>query len=516
MSVNVWVVGEPSAPGSYTGRQYDGDGNAGSTLSWGNTLYACDLDSSGRLYVAGARITGIYSHRVYDASLATVWQADHGAELRAIAARSDGGAFVGGFGPSSANHFRKYNNDGTVDWSKSLSPLITGVACDGSDYGYAVRETTTTALHKYNVSGTEQWSKSHGANLYCVAVDASGNVYIGGGVSSSVTTRKYNSGGTQQWTANHGAIVRGIAVDASGNVYTTGNTSSSITTRKYNSSGTQQWTADHGGTCYGIDVDASGNVYVVGNGSLKKYDSSGTEQWSKTHNGALYGVAVFETLGGLPPGLPIPLGLGVPQSVVSHTIGGLALPLGLGAVTASAPPLPPDLAALGDPVAIYRLYLSGNTLLELPLASFQCRRRAGAQSWIDVEIPQWIAALWADIAARADFKLALYAGALVGGAETIGSFLEAIVTERRYERDLMGGSIRLTGRLTETATTPATHALRGIVRSGRDGGKRFARAAIDFLVRPGDTVTDGAASWVVDSVSHFVGRGDAYMDVTEA
>ncbi len=139
-----------------------------------------------------------------------------------------------------------------------------------------------------------------------VAVDGSGNIYLTGEFSGTVTLggqtitsegddifiAKYNASGTVLWL-RRGATGfdygLGIAVDGSGNVYVVGNFEgtanfntpsasgsnqlvsagfSDIFIAKYNTSGALQWLRRGGGTSfddgYGIAVDGNGNVYVVG------------------------------------------------------------------------------------------------------------------------------------------------------------------------------------------------------------------------------------------------------------
>ncbi|HTL81754.1 MAG TPA: T9SS type A sorting domain-containing protein [Bacteroidia bacterium] len=178
---------------------------------------------------------------------------------------------------------------------------------------------------KYNSAGSQQWATRFDGSAagfdesYDIMADASGNVYVTGGTTTTTTgnnyiTIKYNSAGVQQWAtvySNNNANTEcayAMAMDGSGNVYVTGTSFGSaandndIATIKYNNSGVQQWVMRHNGAGSNFDaaadiaLDASGNVYVCGydRGALSvtdydavliKYNNGGIQQWVKTYNG---------------------------------------------------------------------------------------------------------------------------------------------------------------------------------------------------------------------------------------
>jgi uncharacterized delta-60 repeat protein len=181
-----------------------------------------------------------------------------------------------------------------------------------------------TASNKLQAQVIQEWVARYNGpgnsfdEANSIAVDGSGNVYVTGPSSSSVTassedyaTIKYNPSGVQQWVARYNGPgnsydrAYSIAVDGSGNVFVTGSSSGSGTsddyaTIKYNSSGESAWLArfnglgNSGDYAYSIALDGSGNVYVTGYSSGSgtsddyatiKYNSSGVQQWLARYNG---------------------------------------------------------------------------------------------------------------------------------------------------------------------------------------------------------------------------------------
>ncbi len=152
-----------------------------------------------------------------------------------------------------------------------------------------------------------QWSSQGGSTAgdlgHDVAVDASGNVFITGYFSGTVSfgsislnsaggndifVAKYSSTGSPVWANRAGStgspeLGRSVSLDGSGNVYVTGYFQSNasfgttsmtsagaedIFVAKYNNGGTFQWAMKAGGTAtdrgWGLVTDNSGNSYVTG------------------------------------------------------------------------------------------------------------------------------------------------------------------------------------------------------------------------------------------------------------
>jgi hypothetical protein len=328
---NVYVIGEYQgtatfAPGttltSASGTRdafvakYDTSGTVQWAKSIGGTStdtgYGISTDSSGNVYVIGTYVgTLTIGSTTLDGT-------------------GNGDVFVA-----------KYDTSGTDQWARSIGGT-------GPDYGYGIAtdssgnvfvtgryrggtitfapDTTLTNagpytddafVAKYDTSGTVQWARGFGGgdydNGYGIATDSSGNVYVTGGFTGSVTigpgttltgseffenafVAKYDTSGTAQWAKGitgqfTNARGYGITTDSDGNVYVTGyyyptatfapgTTLTSVGSydpfvAKYDTSGTVQWATSIDGTGsdngYGIATDSGGNVYVVGdytNGSI--------------------------------------------------------------------------------------------------------------------------------------------------------------------------------------------------------------------------------------------------------
>lgn len=261
-------------------------------------------------------------------------------------------------------------NAQTFSWAKSSTSISsdngTSVSADlsGNVYitGYflssSISFSTTTLnnlgynniyLTKYNSTGNVLWAKSAGGTgddqSYSVAADASGNVYIAGYFTSSVTAfgsytlsnsgnqdiflAKYDSNGNALWAKKAGGTGydygNSICVDGTGNVFLTGsfnsttisfgaitftNTgASNIFLTKYDSNGNVLWAKNavgsSGGIGHGVSCDPTGNIFLTGgyggpnitfgtytltgannpNVFLTKYDTNGNVIWAKRAGG---------------------------------------------------------------------------------------------------------------------------------------------------------------------------------------------------------------------------------------
>lgn len=526
----------------------------------------------GRLAVVGGADGSGVTLRVYDDDGTEQWTANHGATLRAVAIDSQGNVIVGGEEGTGSYTVRKYDPEGTVLWSYDHGEPVYCVAVDASDHvlmgGYYgnVRRLSSDGA-------TSLWTEDHGATVYGIAAYSDGGVVLTGKSGyGSKTTRRYSSAGSLSWSYAHGATTYAICTNNQG-IFTAGEKYGGATNRYLTSSGTlggtyalgentycvssadannpnsayllcggypdssnrslsryfysgasTSWYANHGATVYGIAPDNDGNVFIAGAAgtdgyTLRKYNSAGTLDtgWNKTHDAALAGVAwsawTPETIT-TPPGLPLQVALGLPGPFAWTGAPPLGMAWALAAPT-SVGALPPDGRLTPLPV-LYRGFLSGTTDVEFPVISLQCTRRRGQSTWLVVEVmytPERAAA----IAARAGGQLIIYAGLRTAlGQELLGEFARAWLTETEATQEPGAGRLILTGRLVPTPFTAQTRTLLKVTqRQVVDGRHEVRCCAVDPLLRPNDTVVDGAESWVAGTIHYRISAREAFMQVTE-
>ncbi|SDF71433.1 Por secretion system C-terminal sorting domain-containing protein [Dyadobacter soli] len=282
--------------------------------------YGVATDGAGNVYISG----------YWDGTI----DLDPGAGTSIQQSLNGNGAFIVKLSPS-----------GNLIWQKTFSPGITsyGLHADGAGNVYSVGyffntvdfnpSPTVTAnltsagggdpyILKLNANGDYVWAQRMGGTgteySHDVDVDASGNVYVAGYLSSPSSSfpglpnvasaggtdgfvAKLNSAGTFQWVKTLGGPnndnINGIDVDASGNVYASGNVGGAATGMgnipdagaavvKLNGvNGNTVWATGTPGSSRGVEADPSGNVYITGNlntsGNLVKLNSAGAVQWTK-------------------------------------------------------------------------------------------------------------------------------------------------------------------------------------------------------------------------------------------
>ena len=306
------------------------------------------VDSSGNLYVCGQSDSSGFVVK-YNSSGTVQWKRSFSSSstdyAKGLVLDSSGNVYITGYSNSGGQggvetYIIKYNNSGTVQWSRyfGINGEDTGnaIAIDSSDNIYIVGTniisgtgTREMSLAKFNSSGTLVWEReltSTGNNTYGVslAVDSSDNPVITGYTNAlgqggtDIIIAKYNSSGTIQWQKSFGGSnneeAKGMAIDSSDNIYVGGFTQSEgagaqdALVAKFNSSGDLQWQRILGAydtDSWGVSVDDDGNVYGLGHSSrepsntglvnqfiMAKYNSSGDLQWQR-HFGGTAGEYVF-------------------------------------------------------------------------------------------------------------------------------------------------------------------------------------------------------------------------------
>ena len=165
------------------------------------------------------------------------------------------GTYYGGIGEDNGNTCATDAN-GNVYLAGQTSSSLTAISTTGSHQSTYGGGSNDAFLVKFNSAGVRQWGTYYGGNdvdngNFC-ATDATGNVYLSGSTSSSVTAIstigshqstyggngdaflvKFNSSGGRQWGTYYGGVGgdngNSCATDATGNVYLVGTTNSSLT-----------------------------------------------------------------------------------------------------------------------------------------------------------------------------------------------------------------------------------------------------------------------------------------------
>ena len=307
---------------------------AGTSYDYGRDI---SVDSSGNVYITGD----------YDSSPLTFYNKD-GEAFSTTLPRT---------GFMSDVFIAKYLANGDVAWAANVSgsgnDLSNGISVDNSGNVHIIGNYTSSTLTLYNkdgaafgttlsnpgssdvfiakyfANGNVDWAtKIRGTNSdegFGISVDSSGNVYVTGYFTSTLTLynedgtafgttltnsgyydafiAKYLADGTVDWATRVAGTSydygQGISVDSGGNVYIIGNYSSSPLTfynkdgtafgttlsnssstfiAKYNTNGVVQWVASCGGNGRSVFVNNGENVYVVGDYSstLTLYNTDGT------------------------------------------------------------------------------------------------------------------------------------------------------------------------------------------------------------------------------------------------
>lgn len=229
----------------------------------------------------------------------------------------------------------KYNNNGVLQWSTTLSGVAhgmdepSGIAVNAAGDVVVVGDTdggstsgTDVLTVMYDTNGNQQWKKVYttaGAQSdTCSAVGfgPDNSVFVGasvndGGFFNDMAVIKYSGTGAKQFvrtydgTGHRQDLLTSLKVDASGNVFVTGGSTNAdfdldMVTIKYDGLGNRQWVARQnsgGDTDYptSLALDPSGNILVCGiTGTTSnktdyitlKYDAFGNKQWVKKYSGS--------------------------------------------------------------------------------------------------------------------------------------------------------------------------------------------------------------------------------------
>ncbi|MCS3796889.1 SBBP repeat-containing protein [Niastella sp. OAS944] len=300
-----WSIGSGTAT-DYTTIKYDENGDTKWVKRYNGPANSTDLptaiavDHDGNVYVtgqsAGSGTSADYATIKYNANGNQLWVTRYNGPVNGL---------------DRANAL-------AVDHNGNV--YVTGLTATFSDEDGSLFDIATI---KYNASGIQQWAAMYNRKGHDeandLALDAAGNVYITGfsgneeeDPDNDYVTIKYNAAGAQQWASifsgpggDQSGEATDLVLDASGNVYITGGISieqaTDYATIKYNNNGVQQWVATYDGPGNELDkanaigLDGNGNVFITGlsrldgfgNGDYAtiKYTPGGGQKWLKRYNG---------------------------------------------------------------------------------------------------------------------------------------------------------------------------------------------------------------------------------------
>lgn len=174
--------------------------------------------------------------------------------------------------------------------------------------------------------------------------------------------------------------------------------------------------------------------------------------------------------------------------------------------------------AIPDTAIIQYLFdIDGDTVLRIPISSWQATLRADFSSYVQAVIPN--AGLWAsEISARIgnDFIITRRA-VLPDGSYVDQEMARAPAQAPDFARGPTSYSCTLSGYAiqfyTPSALVAATTRTLRDVRSVNTGAQTRARAGIDWFLRPGQQAVAGSNEFAVSYINYYVNDRDQYMDV---
>lgn len=528
---------------------------------------------AGTIITVGTAAADGYTTRAYKESTGElIWSVNHGSTVYCVCVDSAGNVYCGG-----TSAIKKYNINGDLQWSINPGGTSYCIAVDNDGYLYSgISYSSSHWVSKFNISNGDEiitgWPISMAGSVRGICTDSDNNVYTAGLLATDIygyyTSKKFDSSGAQQWKNNFTASL--YAINITGSYVSTAGTlnsysktgqaldiSTGSTISQYSDAATLRAiarnanadragdrsasnkttyiggaTIDHGAGVLCITNNSdSGHVYTGGSVSssitTRKYTSAGVEvtddYWPMNHAETVRGIAwtSLEPFYGInAPGLPVSITVGVPVPIRTINPLGLLFPLLLSVPDFSGISQPPDLYAVNYPVKIiYRLYVSGATLFELPISGFQCKRSLGQSTFLTVATPYYSSQLVELLESRksANNNLIIYSGYIDrNGDETIGEFIKSIIIDIDSEQDPLMGKIKVYGRVIPTAFATQSRLLQNISKRGKTSdGKRTATCAVDFNLRPNDTAIDGGDTWTVGSITLFIDSMGARMEVAE-
>jgi len=167
----------------------------------------------------------------------------------------------------------------------------------------------------------------------------------------------------------------------------------------------------------------------------------------------------------------------------------------------------------------YHFVLTGKDDIEIPISSFQARRRNGESSFLQVVIPTLDNA--AEINARSNGTLQVYLTYKLAGVILRQELIiDAPLSSIRLDEGPLSSSITLSGYKTETFTSKSITLSGALYKSVTDGKIRYRLANPSLDLTPGDEVTIGTDTFTADLISYYYRATkhgmDQNMEISEA
>lgn len=173
--------------------------------------------------------------------------------------------------------------------------------------------------------------------------------------------------------------------------------------------------------------------------------------------------------------------------------------------------------------AVTRFYLTITgendltTDIEIPMSSFQARKRTENPTYVSVVVPFTNEAA-AALEARANGEIVIEMAYLVDGQESVREeILRADLEQINLQQGTSSRSIMLIGHKTIAYANQDTQLSSPTYKYTSDGRRGFRFASPDPYLNPGDTAIVGDEEFTVDSVLYLVsaGSGQTVMEVQE-
>lgn len=157
------------------------------------------------------------------------------------------------------------------------------------------------------------------------------------------------------------------------------------------------------------------------------------------------------------------------------------------------------------------LTVSGE-LVRVPIRSWQATLRTDAQSYVQCVVPS-VSGWTSEIIAATAFSISRYAD--IFGVRLEEIMAESDIGQRQFSQGPTNHSCVLSGYTSAFVPTgsPSSRQLSDVRSVSTSAAETRIRAAIDWLLRPGDTAAYGSHEFVVSYINYYALQDDAYMDV---